>query len=123
MLIRDVKAPIPDRRKRPKHSEDAAASASSPLSLPAPGATRTKRRSKNRNQRRSVIKHAQKDRKAESYTSFKGVNILDDCNISENGWQGKNPRATKSGRELVAEWENFTILRRLVSFTRIPYCK
>lgn len=61
---------------------------------------------------------ADPDRKAEERSS---PLVSEYHSISTTGWQGTNFSSTAEGRQLISEWEDYSILRRLVSFTQIPY--
>jgi len=78
--------------------------------------------SKNRSIRRRQEDFSDPNRKAECFTSTSKPRGQA-YGISATGWQGVNFSSTFLGRALISEWENYTILCRLVSFTRVPYSK
>jgi hypothetical protein len=59
------------------------------------------------------------NRKTEEYAA----SLVSTYSISTTGWQGKNFSSTATGRQLISEWEDYSILKRLVPFTPIPYKK
>jgi hypothetical protein len=61
-------------------------------------------------------------RKAEEFTSNGQLNALT-FRVSSTGWQGTNYNATEEGKMLKEEWCDYSILRRLTEFTKVPYEK
>lgn len=108
---------LPDQRKRVKLSEEPTAAAPCDES----SAPQTKRQRKNRDKRRTAGKYNDTKRKAETLTSTVPTLNASNFNISNTGWQGKNPRGTKSMREIVDGWKDNTILIPLTRFVRIPH--
>lgn len=107
---------FPDQRKRIKLSKDAPppSDSSDATSLP-------KRQPKNRDKRRTAAKYNDRNRKAETLTSMLPAVDASKFNISNTGWQGKNPRGTKNIQGIVDGWESGAILIPLGKFLRIPH--
>lgn len=69
---------------------------------------------------RTAAKFSDPNRKSESYQSCENVDAAK-LNFASTGWQGLNSRATETGMELVYQWRDYSILRHLIHFTRIPF--
>ena len=73
--------------------------------------------SNNRSVHRRKLDFTDPNRKTERLACTSEV----DYGVSSSGWQGLNFSSTPIGRALISEWENYTILHQLVSFTRVLY--
>ncbi|KAG1893200.1 uncharacterized protein F5891DRAFT_1196730 [Suillus fuscotomentosus] len=74
-----------------------------------------------RDARRRELQLQSRARKAEELKSKGGLDALT-FRTSSTGWQGTNYGSTKEGKELIAQWEDYSILLRLKDFDRVPYC-
>ncbi|KAG1848262.1 hypothetical protein F4604DRAFT_1687795 [Suillus subluteus] len=82
---------------------------------------RTKSQAKvRRDARRRALQLHSRARKAEELRSSGSLDART-FRTSSTGWQGTNYGSTKDGRELRAQWEDYSILLQLKGFDRVPY--
>jgi hypothetical protein len=103
----------------PTHSQFFSLGKRKRTATPPPLPQQVSRRPKNRSARCHQKSLANLNRKAEESTAP----LVSSYSISASGWLGIFLNSTPKGQQLISEWEDYSILRRLVSFTRVPYRK